>query len=64
MARTVEGNGDFRRGLKRQGPKTAPIQGERVKKIPTGLGLGFYIMVEAAGIEPASVKFPFSDLHV
>jgi len=30
-------NGDFRRGvLKRQGPETAPTQGERAKKIPTG----------------------------
>jgi hypothetical protein len=30
-------NGDFRRAmLKRQGAKTAPTQGERAKKIPTG----------------------------
>jgi hypothetical protein len=32
-----DGNGDFGRGaLKRSSPKTAPTQGERAKKIPTG----------------------------
>jgi hypothetical protein len=31
------GNGDFRRAmLKRTRPETAPTQGERAKKIPTG----------------------------
>jgi hypothetical protein len=35
-------NGDFPRGvLKRQGPETAPTQGERAKKIPTESGWFF-----------------------
>ncbi len=33
------------------------------KKIPTGSGLGFHIMVEVGGIEPPSESTPSPALH-
>lgn len=55
-------NGDFgREVLKRQGYHANT--GERAKKIPTGSGLGFHIMVEVGGIEPPSESTPSPALH-
>jgi hypothetical protein len=34
------------------GLRKAPVRATNQKKIPTGLGLGFHILVELAGFEP------------
>ena len=44
-------NADFAgAALARQGPETAPTLGERAKKIPTDEWLGFWVLVEAGGL--------------
>ncbi len=57
-------NGDFGREVLKRGKGRKPRQHRGTgKKIPTGSGLGFHIMVEVGGIEPPSESTPSPALH-